>query len=136
MATGTGKIGPWQHKSGIRLIEVRISDVLLYQFLTCLCLTAQDALKVVHRLMQQVDNSIALSLLGSCPISLGLDGIVRRDLFFVYTTQAKKHVQEMMVLLHRNHVVFARPKREKANDVIVYEFANSMQVRSWNSCNA
>ena len=89
----------------------------------------QDALGVMHGLMQQVDNSIALNQLGNCQISLDLDSVIRRDLFFVYTTQAKKHVHEMMVLLQRNHVVFARPKRVKDSaDSIVYEFTNSMQV--------
>ena len=89
----------------------------------------QDALRVMHRLMQQVDNSIALGQLSECDLSIELDGIVRRDLFFVYTTQAKKHVHEMMVMLHRSHVVFARPKRTKGSENIVYEFTNSMEVR-------
>lgn len=88
----------------------------------------QDALKVMHRLMQQVDSSIALSQLSSCDLTLDLDSIIRRDLFFVYTTQAKKHVHEMMVILHRNHVVFARPKQKKGSENIVYEFINSMEV--------
>ena len=88
----------------------------------------QDALKVMHRLMQQVDSSIALSQLSSCDLTLDLDSIIRRDLFFVYTTQAKKHVHEMMVILQRNHVVFARPKQKKGSENIVYEFINSMEV--------
>lgn len=82
----------------------------------------------MHRLMQQVDNSIALGQLSSCDLSLDLDGVIRRDLFFVYTTQAKKHVHEMMVILHRSHVVFARPKRKKGSENIIYEFTNSMEV--------
>lgn len=83
---------------------------------------------MMHGLMQQVDSSIALGHLSGCDLPLDLDGIIRRDLFFVYTTQAKKHVHEMMVMLHRSHVVFARPKRKKGTENIVYEFTNSMEV--------
>ena len=83
---------------------------------------------MMHRLMQQVDNSIALGQLSGCDVPLNLDGVIRRDLFFVYTTQAKKHVHEMMVVLHRNHVVFARPKQRKGSESVVYEFTNSMEV--------
>jgi hypothetical protein len=82
----------------------------------------------MHRLLQQVDSSIALGHLSGCDLPLDLDGIIRRDLFFVYTTQAKKHVHEMMVMLHRSHVVFARPRRKKGSESIVYEFTNSMEV--------
>ena len=78
--------------------------------------------------MQQVDNSIALGQLDSCDLPINLDGVIRRDLFFVYTTQAKKHVHEMMVLMHKNHVIFARPKQRKGSDTIVYEFTNKMEV--------
>ena len=78
--------------------------------------------------MQLVDNSIALSKLNACNISLDLDGVIRQDMFYVYTTQAKKHVHEMMVLLHQDYVVFARPKQDKGSETVVYEFTNSMEV--------
>ena len=86
---------------------------------------------MVHRLLQQVDNSVALGQLEGCDVSLDLENVVRRDLFFVYTTQAKKHAREMIVLLHRNHVVFARPKQRKGTDVIVYEFTHRMEVQQY-----
>ena len=62
---------------------------------------------MIQGVLHSTNNAMAIAKLRGCPIQLDKTRLLMAEQFNVYTTEKKKRVREMVVILHHQYVIFA-----------------------------
>ena len=62
---------------------------------------------MIQGVLHSTNNAMAIAKLRGCPIQLDETRLLMAEQFNVYTTEKKKRVREMVVILHHQYIIFA-----------------------------